>query len=84
VARTKELLLSGNHYDLIARGVSADSFPGAESVDGRLLFTVPASSQRDAIERVWRLGGEVLSVNPSRRTLEEVFLELTEEKDGDA
>ena len=44
---------------------------------GRSMFTVPAASQRDALERVWALGGEVLSVNPVRRTLEEVFVELT-------
>ncbi len=43
----------------------------------RSVFTVPAASQRDALERVWALGGEVLSVNPVRRTLEEVFVELT-------
>ena len=44
------------------------------------MFTVPATSQRDALERVWALGGEVLSVNPVRRTLEEVFVSWTEGK----
>lgn len=84
VARTDELLLSRNHYKLTARGIPADSFPGAESADGRLSVTVPASSQREAIELVWKMGGEVLSVNPARRTLEEVFLELTTQNDGDS
>jgi len=26
---------------------------------------------------VWNLGGEVISVNPLRRSLEEIFLEVT-------
>jgi len=45
--------------------------------DGRVQFIVAAQSQRDALEKIWALGGEVLSVNPVRRTLEQVFLELT-------
>jgi ABC-2 type transport system ATP-binding protein len=77
VARTAELLLSSDQYEVIARGIPASSFAGAEARDGRTVFTVPASSQRQAIEQVWHLGGEVLSLNPARRTLEEVFLELT-------
>ena len=45
--------------------------------NGRVQFTVPARSQRDTLDKIWAVGGEVLSVNPVRRTLEEVFLELT-------
>jgi hypothetical protein len=52
--------------------------------DGQLVFTVPAASQREALERVWTLGGEVLSVNPIRRTLEEVFVSWTEGNGTDA
>ena len=52
--------------------------------DGRVEFVVPAHSQRDALERIWALGGEVLSVNPVRRSLEEVFLALTNHKGADA
>jgi len=40
-------------------------------------FSVPAADQRLALERVWSLGGEIVSVNPVRRSLEEVFLEVT-------
>ncbi len=84
VARTAELLLSGDHYEVVARGAPANNFEGAEVRDGRIVFTVPASSQREAIERVWHSGGEVLSVRPARRTLEEVFLELTNREDNDS
>lgn len=52
--------------------------------NGNVQFTVAAGSQREALERVWALGGEVLSVNPVRRTLEEVFLELTNHKEAHA
>ena len=78
VGRTEELLVSRDRYEVIARGVPANSFAESLAIDGRVVFTVPAASQRDALERVWALGGEVLSVNPVRRTLEEVFVELTD------
>ena len=89
LGRTDELLISRDRYEVVARGVPANSFeqsalqvrsfPLADNLgpDGRVQFIVPASAQRDALERIWALGGEVLSVNPVRRTLEEVFVELT-------
>ncbi len=78
VGRTEDLLVSRDRYEVIARGVPANSFAESLAIDGRVVFTVQAASQRDALERVWALGGEVLSVNPVRRTLEEVFVELTD------
>ena len=80
VGRTSELLVSRDRYEVTARGVPPDGFEGAQLRDGQLVFTVPAASQREALERVWALGGEVLSVNPMRRSLEEVFVDLTEGK----
>lgn len=85
LGKTDELLISRDRYDVVARGVPADSFEHSVSQirgfpvdgDGRVQFTVPTSFQRDTLERIWLLGGEVLSVNPTRRTLEEVFVELT-------
>jgi len=89
LGRTDELLISRDRFEVVARGVPANSFehstpqirsfPLADNLgsDGRVQFTVPASAQRDVLERIWSLGGEVLSVNPVRRTLEEVFVELT-------
>ena len=38
---------------------------------------VPAEEQRRALEMIWSAGGEVISVTPVRRSLEELFLELT-------
>jgi ABC-2 type transport system ATP-binding protein len=80
VGRKAELLVSRDRYEVTARGIAADSFEHSQLRNGQLVFTVPATSQREALERVWALGGEVLSVNPVRRTLEEVFVSWTEGK----
>ena len=89
LGRTEDLLISRNRYEVVARGIPAGSFeppvpqlrvlPLDANLDwnGRVQFTVAAESQREALEKIWALGGEVLSVNPVRRTLEEVFVELT-------
>jgi ABC-type multidrug transport system ATPase subunit len=77
LGRTEELLVSRDRYEVVARGVPAGNFEQSHTMDGRITFSVPAVSQREALERVWALGGEVISVNPMRRTLEEVFVELT-------
>jgi ABC-2 type transport system ATP-binding protein len=77
LGRTEELLVSRDRYEVVARGIPATSFAQAELRNEQIVFAVPAESQREALERVWTLGGEVLSVNPVRRTLEEVFVELT-------
>ncbi len=84
VGRTAELLVSRDRYEVTARGIAADSFEPSQLVDGQLVFTVAAASQREALERVWALGGEVLSVNPVRRTLEDVFVSWTEGKGSGA
>jgi len=76
VGKVEELLISRDRYEIVARGVRASSFEQSQLRDGLVTFAVGAASQRDALERVWALGGEVLSVNPVRRTLEEFFVEL--------
>lgn len=77
VGRTAELLESSERAEVVARGIAPDAFPDAVAQDGIVSFTVPAGRQRAALERVWQLGGEVISVNPERRSLEDIFLELT-------
>jgi ABC-2 type transport system ATP-binding protein len=88
LGKTDELLISRDHYEVVARGVAANSFEQSAHPmtlvrglpldgDGRVRFTVPAAAQRGVLEKIWSLGGEVLSLNPARRTLEEVFVELT-------
>jgi len=82
VGRTEDLLVSRDRYEIVARGAPAEIFAGSRIEGDRLVFTVPASRQRDALQRIWAIGGEVLSVNPVRRTLEDVFLELTGKGDN--
>ena len=98
LGKTEDLLVSRDRYEIVVRGVPAESLaevlhlrvasfeavPGNDSqpADGRLKFIVTAESQRAALEQIWAAGGEVLSVNQVRRTLEEVFLELTNKGAG--
>jgi ABC-2 type transport system ATP-binding protein len=77
MGRTSDLLEATKRAEIVARGIAADAFPQAVAQDGIVTFVIPAAEQRAALERVWNLGGEVVSVNPERRSLEEIFLELT-------
>ena len=61
----------------MARAIAPAQFEGAAARDGVVSFFVPSRTQRAALEKVWSLGGEVVSVNPVRRSLEEIFLEVT-------
>jgi ABC-2 type transport system ATP-binding protein len=77
LGKTSELLQSGDKSIIVARGVPATAFPDATVENGVVRFAVPAVSQRSALERVWSLGGQIISVNPEHRSLEEIFLQLT-------
>ena len=80
---TGELLERADLSEIIARGVDAASFAGDVNDEGLIRFRVFAPQQRSAIERVWAMGGEVVYVNPVRRSLEEIFLELTSEPNAE-
>jgi len=77
LGRTADLLRAGEQAEIIVRAVATGHFEGAMARDGVVRFCVPAHTQRAALEKVWKLGGEVVSVNPLRRSLEEIFLEVT-------
>src|SRR5213595_3192944 len=81
LGRTADLLQSSERTEIIARGIAATAFAGSFAQNGIVRFSVPAAEQRLALERVWSLGGEIVSVNPVRRSLEEVFLEVTRDHD---
>jgi ABC-2 type transport system ATP-binding protein len=83
IGRTGDLLQSGEKAEVVARGISVDLLPGAISQNGVVKLHVPVSMQRAALEQVWNLGGEVVSVNPVRRTLEDIFLEVTSDRQQD-
>jgi ABC-2 type transport system ATP-binding protein len=77
LGRTADLLQAGAQTEIVARAIAATHFDGAVARDGIVSFSVPTHEQRAALEKVWTLGGEVVSVNPLRRSLEEMFLEAT-------
>ena len=79
LGRTSELLESAERCEISARGITAGAFAGAVASNGLVRLTVSRAEQRAVIERVWALGGEVVQVNPQRRSLEEVFLELAKQ-----
>jgi ABC-2 type transport system ATP-binding protein len=79
LGRTADLLESRGHMEVVARGIDPSMFPGAVRNNGLVSFDVLLSAQRATLERVWAAGGEVVSVNPKRRSLEEIFLEITAE-----
>src|SRR5207245_2689772 len=60
-----------------ALGISAQP----RSQNGAHRARVRASEQRRLIESIWQSGGDVVSVNPARRSLEELFVKLAEEVD---
>jgi ABC-2 type transport system ATP-binding protein len=78
----KEFQSESDRVEIELRGLSlADLnriYPAAASVgaDPALIrITVPAQEQRRAIEAVWSAGGEIVSLAPLRRRLEDLFLE---------
>jgi ABC-2 type transport system ATP-binding protein len=79
LGRTSELLEAGDQAEIVFRGVEPARFPQAVAENGALKVTVGSAAQRATIEQVWAAGGEVVRVNPVRRSLEELFLELAED-----
>lgn len=78
LGRTSELLHSREQSQVVARGIDATAFPDAVAGDGVVSFTIATRSQREVLQRIWSLGGEVVSVNPLKRSLEQIFLEVTQ------
>lgn len=79
LGKTVDLLETRGRTEIVTRGVAAEHFPGGIVHNGTVSFSVLTSQQRAALEKIWSLGGEVVSVNPERRSLEEIFLEVTAE-----
>ncbi|HUM04256.1 MAG TPA: ABC transporter ATP-binding protein [Terriglobales bacterium] len=78
-----DMLEITGQVEIVAEQVPLTLFAGAAMDGSRVRFLVRGNEQRRAIERVWATGGEVVSVNPVRRSLEELFLELTRDRTED-
>jgi len=81
VGTVSELLEAQNRFVITARGIDELLFEGTRQ-NGFIKITVPALGQRQAIEKIWLAGGEVIAVNPIRRTLEDLFVELAHKNGG--
>ncbi len=79
----REFQSESDRVEIEVRGISAarvsQIYPGTTSAAGAdpdlLRMTVPAQEQRRVIEAVWSAGGEIVSLAPLRRRLEDLFLE---------
>jgi ABC-2 type transport system ATP-binding protein len=81
VGTVHELLEAQDRFVITARGVDALLFEG-DKQNGFIKITVPALRQRSTIEQIWLAGGEVMAINPIRRTLEDLFVELAHHNGG--
>lgn len=80
--RLSDLLESGDRIAIVVRSVPAGLFPNATAVGSSWQLTVARSQLRETLDRAWAAGGEVVSVNPLRRSLEDIFLKLTAGSDS--
>jgi ABC-2 type transport system ATP-binding protein len=77
-----ELLESRSEVEITARAGDYQPLAGEILPDGRLRMQVPIERQRATIESIWAAGGEIVSVAPVKKSLEELFLELTRQEKG--
>lgn len=82
MGKTSELLQAGEQLEIVARNIAISAFAGAVARNGTVSFVVPANEQRTALGMVWQSGGSVVSVNPVRRSLEQMFIEVTSGKEA--
>jgi ABC-2 type transport system ATP-binding protein len=80
LGKTGELLESAEESEIVARGIEATVFSSAASENGFVKMKVRTADQRSTIEQIWAKGGEVIRVNPARRSLEDIFIQLTKEE----
>jgi ABC-2 type transport system ATP-binding protein len=76
VGTISQLLEQADRCSVVAHGITKEVFPMAVPQNGFLVLDIERSRQREIMERIWSSGGEVVSVNPVRESLEEMFLRL--------
>src|SRR6476646_2347444 len=81
VGTPAELLEAQDRFVITAKGIDALMFEGTPQ-NGFIRITVPALDQRRTIEKIWLAGGEVVAINPVRRTLEDLFVDLANQNGG--
>jgi ABC-2 type transport system ATP-binding protein len=76
IGKTSELLERRGVAVITARGIDPKQYRDATAVNGVVNMVVSRDAQRETIERIWTSGGDIISVTPQRRTLEDLFVEL--------
>lgn len=76
VEPTRRLPETHLQWEIVARGVKPEQPDAGVDLEG-IHLTVSAAELRPSVERIWNGGGEIVRINPVRRSLEEIFLELT-------
>ena len=89
--RIEELLAAGNRVEIVvdqlsetaqqmaaARGATLEPAPDGVRV------TVDAALKREMAELLWNSGSDIVSMNPARSSLQELFLKLVEDYEGSA
>jgi ABC-2 type transport system ATP-binding protein len=76
----KEFQSESDRVEIEVRGLELAEvsriYPGAATAGpAGIRLVVPAQQQRRVIEAIWNAGGEIVSLAPLRRRLEELFLE---------
>jgi ABC-2 type transport system ATP-binding protein len=77
VGRMADLLEVADQVEIVARDIGEEVVAGSKRNGSVVRVRVARKDQRGTIEKIWSAGGEVVSVNPVRRSLEELFLEVT-------
>jgi ABC-2 type transport system ATP-binding protein len=71
----KEFQSESDRVEIEVRGISPAQLSVIHPAAVNLRISVPAAEQRRMIEAVWNSGGDIVSVMPVRRRLEDLFLE---------
>ena len=66
IGTLSSMLETTDQVEIVAQSISPGLFANSTIEGDRTRFVVPKIRQREAIERVWTAGGEVISVNPVR------------------
>jgi ABC-2 type transport system ATP-binding protein len=81
LGRLSELLEASSQVEMVVRGVPPEAVSTLQaevlpSSDGLVRLRAEKTRSREIMESIWQRGGEVVSMNLARASLEEMFLEL--------
>ncbi|MGB9457144.1 MAG: ABC transporter ATP-binding protein [Bryobacteraceae bacterium] len=89
--RLQEMLATGDRVEVVADRIT-EEIEQAAAASGAVVERGPhgvrivldAARKREIVEALWNAGCDVVSINPVKSSLEEVFLKVVEHREGDA